>query len=94
MRRTAVVVTIATTMASITAVSTVAAVLTGRARLEFFILLLDVGNEVLTEFLGLVNHPIIGATMNLLEKLRIGKLKLIRDVKVHVLVAFPVSCGL
>lgn len=73
---TAVVIAaaIATAMASVTAVtsmstmSTVPTVVTGRAGLELFVLLLDIGNQILTQRLGTVNHFIIGTTMNLVSK--------------------------
>jgi hypothetical protein len=68
------VVAAAIAAAAVTPISTMATVLARRATLKLFVLLLDVGNQVLAQLLGFVNHAIIRSTVRMLVEagIRIG----------------------
>lgn len=61
------------------------------AGLEFFILLLDVGDQILAELLSLFNHVGIRSADNMLaDCVDISMEILLRDVEEHVLVTFSI----
>lgn len=62
-----------------------------RAALEFFILFLDVGDQVFAQFLGLVDHVGIRAPDNMLANCVGEPVEIpLRDMEEHVLVAFSI----
>jgi hypothetical protein len=61
------------------------------AALEFFILLLDVGNQILAELLGLFDHVGIRSPNSMLANCVEIPIEIpLRDMEEHVLVAFPI----
>lgn len=66
-----------------------------RARLEFFVLLRDIGDQVFTKLPCLGNHLRVGSAEWIVSNWpKNVEKRHLRDVKEHVFIAFPVRCGL